>query len=198
MGVASEAQAQKLAHILSSPVTTATAATHNHMPLPIPTFPPTYSELSYSPCPQQRVVAFIVGISDYTVLGEAPDCKRNADNMRKIFKDKGVKVFSLDKLTHSFALNDLWQKYVQALRPGDIAFIFFSGLGCVFQNYTCLLARALDDDERKTLNNSQYQLIFESSLRVEVMKADLAQRGVNKQLFFLDCCREFRTENLSR
>ena len=144
------------------------------------------------------MVAFIVGISDYTVLGEAPDCKRNADNMRKIFKDKGVKVFSLDEGAHIFGLNDLWQKYLQALRPGDLAFIFFSGHACVFKNDTCLMARGLTGPERMTLNNAEYQSILESSLQVEKMKAELRVRGIMKSQFFLDCDRAIQWKDLFR
>lgn len=149
---------------------------------------------------KRKIRAFVVGISKYTALGELNNAVHDSRGIVESLKDHGVPeedIISAENC-HIFALNEAFHRFVELCSPGDLAFIFFAGHGCAFKNYQCLLARALSENERKQLNNSQYQLILESSLQVNVMLAKLKEKGVDQHVLLLDCCREFRTENLSR
>lgn len=142
----------------------------------------------------------MVGISKYTALGELNNAVHDSRAIVKSLMEHGVPeedIISAENC-HSFALNEAFHRFVQLCSPGDLAFMFFAGHGCAFQNYQCLLARALDENERKQKNGGNYQLILESSLQVTKMLADLKAKGIKQHVLLLDCCREFRTENLSR
>ena len=142
----------------------------------------------------------MVGISKYTVLGELNNAVHDSRAIVDSLMEHGVPeedIISAENC-HSFALNEAFHRFVQLCSPGDLAFMFFAGHGCAFQNYQCLLARALDENERQNKNEGKYQLILESSLQVTKMLADLKAKGIKQHVLLLDCCREFRTENLSR
>jgi len=157
------------------------------------------------------VVAFIVGVSNYLYVNSLPNAEHDGDAMREMFEKKGVTVFSPDKNRrppdnrphyHIFVLRDLWGRYLRALKPGDIAFIFFAGHGCAWKTETgwkqCLIARGLTTDEKRVRRIRKKQTIVESSLQVPQMLDDLEKRGIKKHVVLLDCCREFAYKDLAR
>ena len=143
----------------------------------------------------------MVGISAYTFLPKLNNARNDAQAIVKaLVKLHNIKpehiVSCFD--CHSFELFAAFKKFVAGCRPGDFAIIFFSGHGCAFQNHQCLLARGLTRHEKIILNNGRVQRILDSALTVDVMIGELRAQGVNKHLLLLDCCHEFRVQDIPR
>ena len=142
----------------------------------------------------------MVGITTYPELGDLPNAVNDAKAIVQSLKGHNVKEEDIIDVynCHSFAMNDAFHEFVARCNKGDLAFLFFSGHGCAFKNQQCLLARALDENARKTLNDSLYQTIEQSSLKVDWILAKLREKGVDQHLLLLDCCREFQMKDRPR
>ena len=83
------------------------------------------------------------------------------------------------------------------LSEGDIAIFFFAGHGCEFRNHQRCIARPFTRIERTDLELSP-KLIAEYSIQIDILIDDLEKKKTHLNLILLDCCREFRYEDLPR
>ena len=142
----------------------------------------------------------MVGISAYTEFAKLKNPVNDAEAIVQSLKDHGVPEEDIVDVydCHIFTLNRKFEDFVKLCKPGDLAFLFYAGHGCAFGNHQCLLARALDHNERTLENNGQFQTILESSLQVDKILATLNDRDVKQHLLLLDCCREMRLDDKFR
>ena len=138
--------------------------------------------------------AFVVGNANYgETLGQLKYPKHDANEVVESLKSLGVKNDNIIKVINgdSFTMREEFDKFVKLCKRGDLAFIFFSGHGCNFNNHQCLMALPLSNERRMLDNDGRLQSILESSLQVDKMLAKLQPIGA-KHLVLLDCCRASR------
>ena len=82
----------------------------------------------------QRIVAFVVGISNYTCINKLENAVNDARAIRDILRKQGVKVFYKEDCTIS-ELKKVQKEYIDYVKRGDAALFFFAGHGCIFKNH---------------------------------------------------------------
>ena len=145
----------------------------------------------------------MVGLANYgKSFGVLNNPVNDAKYIVKSLEKHGVKSKDIIELTSgnedSFVLEEEFSNFVKLCSPGDLAFIFFAGHGCAFNNHQCLMALPLSNDRRKEKNEGKKQTILQSSLQIEKMLALLRKEGITQHLLLLDCCREFKTKDVLR
>ena len=87
--------------------------------------------------PLQRIVAFIVGISEYP---DSPldNAVKDAEFLIKILRKKGVIVIFVTNCSAE-EFKEKQKEFLKLLTKDDLAFFFFAGHACVFDNSPRLL-----------------------------------------------------------
>jgi len=151
-----------------------------------------------------KVRAFVVGICKYSnPFSELRYPRNDALTIIKALMDHGVDEKDIvsvykEKDCHIFRLQEEFDRFVEICQPGDFAFLFYAGHGCAFGNEQCLIARELSLQEKFIYSKGMKQTIENSSLQVETMLAQLREKGIDRHLVLLDCCREIIEKNVLR
>ena len=93
--------------------------------------------------PMQRIIAFVVGISDYP-KSKLKNAVNDADKIRRILEakrrenPKRVKIFYVQDCDVD-ALQAAQNEYLKELKEYDLALFFFAGHACMFNNSPRLL-----------------------------------------------------------
>ena len=125
----------------------------------------------------QKRVAFVVGTDKYDNLDKTRQLQRAVNDARAVgaaFKALGFEVIAAENLTRG-QFNDQLQKFLDKLKAGDTAAIYYAGHGVEIEGLNFLLPRDIPD-----IKFGRQEQIKRESLSVAELLLDL--RGRNPRL----------------
>jgi urea transport system substrate-binding protein len=135
----------------------------------------------------QKRVAFVVGTDKYDNLDKSRQLQRAVNDARAVgaaFKALGFEVIAAENLTRG-QFNSEWQKFLDKLKAGDTAAIYYAGHGVEIEGLNFLLPRDIPD-----IKFGRQEQIKRESLSVAEILLDLRGRNPEIALVILDACRD--------
>ena len=127
------------------------------------------------------MLALVIGNANYKTLQQLDNPINDAKAMAAKFRARGAIVFEGYDCTID-EMDEVKEKLLHAVRPGDFVIIFFAGHGVEFENANRLMAIG-------TSENVDYK---RDSWNVHRLLNALKRMLAAFALLLLDCCREFR------
>lgn len=135
----------------------------------------------------QKRVALVVGIDKYDNLGSREQLERavkDANSVASALTSLGYDVTKAENVGRA-AFNAHWQGFLDKLRPGDTAAIYFSGHGVEIEGLNFLLPR-----DAPNVSYGRQEQVKRESLSVSELLLDLRPRKPQVTLLILDACRD--------
>jgi len=135
----------------------------------------------------ERRIAFVAGTDNYDNLDKTRQLQRAVNDARAVgasFKDLGFEVLAAENLTRG-QFNALWQKFLDSLKAGDTAAIYYAGHGVEIEGLNFLLPRDIPD-----IKFGRQEQIKRESVSVAELLLDLRSRNPEIALIILDACRD--------
>ncbi len=134
---------------------------------------------------QARQVAFVAGVNAYDNLGPDQQLRKAVNDSRAVaatLREIGFEVFSADGANRHGFLR-VWQRFLDAIKPGDTAAFYFAGHGFEINGTNYLLPRdvARASDGEAALRGS--------ALRVGELLDALKEQQPQVSIFIIDACR---------
>ena len=139
------------------------------------------------PALAERRVALAVGINVYDSLPAAEQLKKAVNDARAVgaaLKELGFDIAVEENVTR-LAFIQAWQRFLNRLKPGDTAALFFAGHGVEVGGLNYLLPRDVPQ-----VVAGQEKLLAGASLRLNELMEDLRERKVRVSLLIVDACRD--------
>jgi uncharacterized caspase-like protein len=140
----------------------------------------------------QKRVAFVVGTDKYDNLDRTRQLQRAVNDARAVgaaFKMLWFEVIAAENLTRG-QFNNEWQKFLDKIKAGDTAAIYYAGHGVEIEGLNFLLPRDIPD-----IKFGRQEQINRESLSVAEILLDLRGRNPEIALVILDACRDKAWQN---
>jgi uncharacterized caspase-like protein len=135
----------------------------------------------------QKRVAFVAGTDKYDNLGRDKQLQRAVNDARAVaasFKALGFDVTALENVARG-QFNNEWQKFLDKLKSGDTAAVYYAGHGVEIEGLNFLLPRDIPD-----IKFGRQEQIKRESISVAELLLDLRTRNPEIALIVLDACRD--------
>lgn len=131
---------------------------------------------------RQRKVAFVVGINNYPnkVFRDLPSSIADAQVVRDELREEGTKVFYAEDCD-VLDFKAEFEKFVNFLRAGDSAILYFAGHGVEFKNMNRLVMSS---------RNPNGITIWKDSVRLLVLLLEIARKRTRINVVIMNCCRD--------
>ena len=131
------------------------------------------------------VRALVVGMDNYSGGGLPPltNSVKDALAIAELLESAGVKVTVKLNLTID-EFKAATDEHIASLNEGDISILFYAGHGHMLKNMQRLMAIPKGDKPD----------FVKDALRVEVLANKMSKKKTLANIFFLDCCRDFKYE----
>ena len=135
----------------------------------------------------QKRVAFVVGIDKYGNFGPGGQLKRAVNDARSVnsaLSSLGFEVMLSENVGRG-AFNAEWQKFLEGLKAGVTAVLYFAGHGVEIEGLNYLLPRDVPN-----ITYGRQEQLKRESLIVSELLLDLRRRKAQVTLLILDACRD--------
>jgi uncharacterized caspase-like protein len=141
--------------------------------------------LAASPAHAKRV-AFVVGINNYENLGPNQQLNKAVADARAIadtFKALGFEVIKAENSKRN-AFFQSWQRFLNAVQPGDVTAVYFAGHGVELQSTNYLLASDIPDAADGA------DVLKSSAIDIPALIERLKEQQPQVSLVIIDACRD--------
>lgn len=138
-----------------------------------------------SPAHAKRV-AFVVGINNYENLGSNQQLNKAVADARAIadtFKALGFEVIKAENSKRN-AFFQSWQRFLNAVQPGDVTAVYFAGHGVELQSTNYLLASDIPDAADGA------DVLKSSAIDIPALIERLKEQQPQVSLVIIDACRD--------
>jgi uncharacterized caspase-like protein len=135
---------------------------------------------------QAKRVAFVVGINNYENLGPNQQLNKAVADARAIadtFKALGFEVIKAENAKRN-AFFQSWQRFLNAVQPGDVTAVYFAGHGIELQSTNYLLASDIPDA------TDGADVLKSSAIDIPALIERLKEQQPQVSLVIIDACRD--------
>ena len=135
----------------------------------------------------QKRTAFVAGTDRYDNFDKARQLQRAVSDARAVaaaFRSLGFDVIAAENLTRG-QFNSEWQRFLDQLKAGDTAAIYYAGHGVEIEGLNFLLPRDVPD-----VKFGRQEQIKREGISVAELLLDLRNRNPDVTLVILDACRD--------